>query len=91
MGYFEDLCWEESLGKYSGPAYVEKNQLENMGCFCYPNRCMNFLSVPGIGKGLTSCESFNGFTGAVWNLDRTYVSLKKIKRIIRRQRRLLVP
>ncbi|SPF50504.1 putative Tungsten-containing aldehyde ferredoxin oxidoreductase [Syntrophobacter sp. SbD1] len=69
VGYFEDVCWEELLEKYQGPAYVEKYSMKNMGCFCCPNRCMNFFSVPGIGKGLTSCEPFSGFTGAVWNLD----------------------
>jgi aldehyde:ferredoxin oxidoreductase len=30
---------------------------------------MNFLAVPGIGKGVASCEPFSGFTGGVWNLD----------------------
>ncbi len=69
VGYFEDVCWDDILQNYQAPAYVEKNQLKNMGCFCCPNRCMNFLSVPEIGKGLTSCEPFSGFTGAVWNLD----------------------
>ena len=69
VGYFEDVCWEDILEKYAAPAYVEEHQLKNTGCFCCPNRCMNFLSVPGIGKGVTSCEPFSGFTGAVWNLD----------------------
>jgi aldehyde:ferredoxin oxidoreductase len=69
VGYFEDVCWDEILEKYQGPAYVEKYSVKNMGCFCCPNRCMNFFSVPGLGKGLTSCEPFSGFTGAVWNLD----------------------
>jgi aldehyde:ferredoxin oxidoreductase len=69
VGYFEDVCWDELLQKYSAPDYVANNQLKNMGCFCCPNRCMNFISVPHIGKGLTSCEPFSGFTGAVWNLD----------------------
>jgi aldehyde:ferredoxin oxidoreductase len=69
VGYFEDVCWEDILQKYSAPAYIEKNQLKNVGCFCCPNRCMNFISVPHLGKGVTSCEPFSGFTGAVWNLD----------------------
>lgn len=69
VGYFEDVAWEDIIQNYQGPAYVEKHQLRNMGCFCCPNRCMNFLSVPGIGKGLTSCEPWSGFTGGVWNLD----------------------
>jgi aldehyde:ferredoxin oxidoreductase len=69
VGYFEDVCWPELLEKYAAPSYVEKYQLRNMGCFCCPNRCMNFLSVPHLGKGVTSCEPFSGFTGAVWNLD----------------------
>ena len=69
IGYFEDVCWEDILEKYAAPAYVEQNQLKNVGCFCCPNRCMNFLSVPHLGKGVTSCEPFSGFTGAVWNLD----------------------
>jgi aldehyde:ferredoxin oxidoreductase len=30
---------------------------------------MSFFSQPDIGKGVTSCEPFSGFTGAVWNLD----------------------
>lgn len=69
VGYFEDVCWDDILEGYSGADYVEKNQVKNMGCFCCPNRCMNFFSKPGLGKGLTSCEPFSGFTGAVWNLD----------------------
>jgi aldehyde:ferredoxin oxidoreductase len=69
VGYFEDVCWEDIVEKYAAPAYVEKNQLKNVGCYCCPNRCMNFLSVPELGKGVTSCEPFSGFTGAVWNLD----------------------
>ncbi len=69
VGYFEDVCWEDILEKYAAPKYVEDHQLKNTGCFCCPNRCMNFLSVDGIGKGVTSCEPFSGFTGAVWNLD----------------------
>ena len=69
VGYFEDVCTEEILKGYNAADYVVQNQLKNMGCFCCPNRCMNFFSKPGIGKGLTSCEPFSGFTGAVWNLD----------------------
>lgn len=69
VGYFEDVHWEEIIQNYQGAAYVEKYQIRNMGCFCCPNRCMNFLAVPGIGKGLTSCEPWSGFTGGVWNLD----------------------
>lgn len=69
VGYFEDVCWDEILEKYPAPAFVEKNQIKNVGCYCCPNRCMNFLSVPELGKGVTSCEPFSGFTGAVWNLD----------------------
>jgi aldehyde:ferredoxin oxidoreductase len=69
VGYFEDVCWEDILEKYAAPAYIEKNQLKNVGCFCCPNRCMNFISVPHLGKGVTSCEPFSGFTGGVWNLD----------------------
>lgn len=69
VGYFEDVHWEEIIEKYQGPAFVEQYQLRNMGCFCCPNRCMNFLTVPHIGKGLTSCEPWSGFTGGVWNLD----------------------
>jgi aldehyde:ferredoxin oxidoreductase len=69
VGYFEDVCWEDIVEKYAAPAYVEQNQLKNVGCYCCPNRCMNFLSVPELGKGVTSCEPFSGFTGAVWNLD----------------------
>ena len=55
--------------KYPGTGYVKKFCVKNVGCFNCPNRCMNFLSVPGIGKGVTSCEPFSGFTGEVWNLD----------------------
>jgi len=69
VGYFEDVHWEEIIQNYQGPAYVQQHQLKNVGCFCCPNRCMNFLSVPGIGKGVTSCEPFSGFTGGVWNLN----------------------
>lgn len=69
VGYFEDVCWEEIMTHYGGPEYVEKNQIKNVGCYCCPNRCMNFFSVPHLGKGVTSCEPFSGFTGAVWNLD----------------------
>jgi aldehyde:ferredoxin oxidoreductase len=69
VGYFEDVCWDEMTDKYPGPDYVQQYSLKNMGCFCCPNRCMNFFSVPDIGKVLTSCEPFSGFTGAVWNTD----------------------
>jgi aldehyde:ferredoxin oxidoreductase len=69
VGYFEDVHWEEIIQGYQGPAFVEKHKIRNMGCFCCPNRCMNFLAVPGIGKGVASCEPFSGFTGGVWNLD----------------------
>jgi aldehyde:ferredoxin oxidoreductase len=69
VGYFEDVHWEEIIQGYQGPAFVEKYKIRNMGCFCCPNRCMNFLAVPGIGKGVASCEPFSGFTGGVWNLD----------------------
>lgn len=69
VGYFEDVCVEEICQKYAAPAYLEQYNLKNVGCFCCPGRCMNFLSVPGLGKGVTSCEPFSGFTGAVWNLD----------------------
>ncbi len=69
VGYFEDVCVEDFCQKYAGAAYVEQNQQKTMGCFCCPGRCMNFLNVPGLGKGLTHCEPFSGFTGGVWNLD----------------------
>ena len=69
VGYFEDVCWDELLEKYPGTDYVQKFSMKNVGCFNCPNRCMNFLSVPGIGKGVTSCEPFSGFVGEVWNLD----------------------
>jgi len=69
VGYFEDVHWEDIIQHYGGPEYVEKFQLKNVGCFCCPNRCMNFLSVPNLGKGVTSCEPWSGFTGGVWNLD----------------------
>ncbi|MDR3605515.1 MAG: aldehyde ferredoxin oxidoreductase family protein [Syntrophaceae bacterium] len=69
VGYFEDVNWEEIIQNYQGPAYIEKYQTKNVGCFCCPNRCMNFISVPKLGKGVTSCEPFSGFTGGIWNLD----------------------
>ncbi|MGA8684556.1 MAG: aldehyde ferredoxin oxidoreductase N-terminal domain-containing protein, partial [Candidatus Sulfotelmatobacter sp.] len=69
VGYFEDVCVDEIRQKYAAPAYIEQHQLKNVGCFNCPGRCMNFLSVPGLGKGVTSCEPFSGFTGAIWNLD----------------------
>jgi aldehyde:ferredoxin oxidoreductase len=69
VGYFEDVCVDEICQQYAAPAYLEKHNIKNVGCYCCPGRCMNFLSVPGLGKGVTSCEPFSGFTGAVWNLD----------------------
>jgi hypothetical protein len=30
---------------------------------------MNYYDVPHIGKGVTSCEPYSGFAGALWNLD----------------------
>jgi aldehyde:ferredoxin oxidoreductase len=69
VGYFEDVCVDEICQQYAAPAYLEQHNLKNVGCYCCPGRCMNFLSVPGLGKGVTSCEPFSGFTGAVWNLD----------------------
>ena len=69
VGYFEDVCVDEICQQYAAPAYLEQHNLKNVGCYCCPGRCMNFLSVPGLGKGVTSCEPFSGFTGALWNLD----------------------
>lgn len=69
VGYFEDVCWEDIIKNYQGIEYMEKYQLKSLGCFNCPGRCMSFFSVPEIGKGVTSCEPFSGFTGAVWNLD----------------------
>ncbi len=69
VGYFEDVCWEDIIKKYQGIEFMDKYQLKSVGCFNCPGRCMSFFSVPDIGKGVTSCEPFSGFTGAVWNLD----------------------
>jgi len=69
VGYFEDVHWEDIIDQYAGPAYVEEHQLKNVGCFACPIRCKNFLSVPEIGKGHTTCEPWSGLTGSVWNLD----------------------
>lgn len=69
VGYFEDVHWEDIIDNYGGPAYVENHQTKNVGCFACPVRCKNFLSVPEIGKGFTTCEPWSGFTGSVWNLD----------------------
>jgi aldehyde:ferredoxin oxidoreductase len=69
VGYFEDVHWQEIIDNYGGPAYVDKHQMKNVGCFACPIRCKNFLHVPEIGKGFTTCEPWSGFTGSVWNLD----------------------
>ncbi len=69
LGAFEEVNWEPIIDNWPGTAYLEKYQLKNVGCFSCPMRCMNFLSVPGLGRGVTSCEPFSGFTGEVWNLD----------------------
>lgn len=69
VGYYEDVHWDEIINNYGGPAFVEKHQMKNVGCFACPVRCKNFLDVPEIGKGFTGCEPWSGFTGAVWNLD----------------------
>lgn len=69
VGYFEDVCWEDIMENYQGIEFMEKYQLKSLGCFNCPGRCMSFFSHPEIGKGVTSCEPFSGFTGAVWNLD----------------------
>lgn len=69
VGNFEDVCWEDIIKANLGQDYVDKYHEKSMGCFCCPNRCMNFYDVPHIGKGITSCEPYSGFTGAVWNLD----------------------
>ena len=69
VGYFEDVHWDEMNEKYGGPAFVDKNKLKNVGCFACPIRCKNFLHIPGMGKGFTTCEPWSGFTGAVWNTD----------------------
>ncbi len=69
VGYYEDVHWEDIINNYGGPGYVEDHQLKNVGCFACPVRCKNFLSVPEIGKGHTTCEPWSGFTGSVWNLD----------------------
>ncbi len=69
VGHFEDVHWEEIIENYGGPAFVEKYQLKNVGCFNCPIRCKNFLSVPELGKGFVTCEPWSDFTGAVWNMD----------------------
>jgi aldehyde:ferredoxin oxidoreductase len=69
VGHFEDVHWEDIINDYGGPAFVEKFQLKNIGCFNCPIRCKNFLSVPELGKGFVTCEPWSDFTGAVWNLD----------------------
>lgn len=69
VGYFEDVHWQEIIDNFGGPDYVEKYGLKNIGCFNCPVRCKNFLCVPEIGKGFTTCEPWSGFTGSVWNLD----------------------
>jgi aldehyde:ferredoxin oxidoreductase len=69
VGYYEDVHWQDIIDNYGGPAYVDKYQMKNVGCFACPVRCKNFLHVPGIGKGHTTCEPWSGFTGSVWNLD----------------------
>ncbi len=69
IGYFEDVAWDAMVKDYGGEAFMQQYQLKNVGCFGCPNRCMNFLSVPGIGTGVTSCEPWSGLTGGVWNTD----------------------
>ncbi len=69
VGYFEDVHWEDIINNFGGPNYVERFQTKNVGCFACPVRCKNFLCVPEIGKGFTTCEPWSGFTGSVWNLD----------------------
>jgi aldehyde:ferredoxin oxidoreductase len=69
VGYFEDVHWEDIINNFGGPSYVERFQTKNVGCFACPVRCKNFLCVPEIGKGFTTCEPWSGFTGSVWNLD----------------------
>jgi aldehyde:ferredoxin oxidoreductase len=68
VGNFEEVCWDELKPELAAD-YVDKYHIKNVGCFCCPNRCMNYYDVPHIGKGVTSCEPYSGFTGAVWNLD----------------------
>jgi aldehyde:ferredoxin oxidoreductase len=69
VGYYEDVHWEDIINHYGGPAYVEQHQTKTVGCFACPIRCKNFLNVPTIGKGHTTCEPWSGLTGSVWNLD----------------------
>jgi aldehyde:ferredoxin oxidoreductase len=69
VGYFEDVAWEPMVNEYGGEAFLQQYQLKNVGCFACPNRCMNFLAVPGIGMGVTSCEPWSGMTGGLWNTD----------------------
>lgn len=69
VGYYEDVHWDDIINNYGGPRYVEDHQIKNVGCFACPVRCKNFLSVPEIGKGHTTCEPWSGYTGSVWNLD----------------------
>jgi aldehyde:ferredoxin oxidoreductase len=69
VGYFEDVHWQEIIDNYGGPAFVEKYQIKNVGCFNCPVRCKNFISVPGHGKAFVTCDPWSSLTGQIWNLD----------------------
>lgn len=48
--------------------FVRDNQRKRSGCFACPVRCMDVITVPGIGSGITSCTPYVELTN---NIDLT--------------------
>ena len=52
VGYFEDVEWEEMSDKYGGPAYLDKHQKKQVGCFACPMRSQELPARAGVRQGL---------------------------------------
>lgn len=45
--------------------FVKANQKKKSGCYACPVRCMDVISVPGIGSGITSCTPYTELTNSI--------------------------
>jgi len=57
---FRRFEWPEAPSMHE---FFEKHLVKKVGCFGCPMRCMDFYSIPGVGKAITSC---NVYYGTIW-------------------------